>query len=169
MTQEGQRKACNATMLEKVQFRIPDGANNALLAYDVINKSNYSILPKKIGSHASYECLKKCRNKRTSQSHHTSCKVPWYKEEKHRSLLLYICYIYTHNFIGFSNVKRRQMWWYKTRLYLHLAPKNATHFLQPFLFLFEQYGRNMYCTLTTAEGLSVLIINMLRICVYFAI
>jgi len=76
MTQERQRKACNATMLEKVQFRIPDGANNALLAYDVINKSNYNILPKKIGSHASYECLKKCRNKRTSQSHHTSCKVP---------------------------------------------------------------------------------------------
>jgi len=43
MTQEKQKKACNATMLEKVQFRIPDGANNALLAYDVINKSNYNI------------------------------------------------------------------------------------------------------------------------------
>lgn len=47
MTQERKRKACNATMLEKVRFRIPDGANNALLVYDVINQSNYNFLPKK--------------------------------------------------------------------------------------------------------------------------
>ena len=50
-----------------------------------------------------------------------------------------------------------------------LGTKKVTHFLQPFLFLFEQYGRNVYCTLTTAEGLSGLIINMLRVYVYFTV
>lgn len=29
--------------------------------HDVINKSSYNFFPKKIGSHASYECLRKCR------------------------------------------------------------------------------------------------------------